>query len=1565
MRKPKLAHRLLFGVIAVLMVVGLGNDSLPVLIDHAQKVEAELISFEKKVNQQPSLMGQNGFHIRAEARKLLLPLKSEIELEAIKTASAQGADFDDQLMVITPATLRYVNLLARVYYLYAKAAHSPQNDISKMSFAQLSDSRFIDLDLKLPRRVAMLIYVTGNFLTPRHDVEDPHFWWITLPQSDRMLAEMFALSRNEESDLALTNDYVSEGQAQSGLIERYRDSVFRVKTEKEYAKLLQFVTLRETLFNRWVINRLRPHPIKETTVNSCGNDGYLSFKTSTPNSAELPTQLIAYRGWAEQEELLFELKRVQEKVFPIVGRTPLATEEQHADVLLSVMKSLPGYEKVRARIVADHSVNAQSVDAFLKHSLVDEEGKSLGRRIRENVTSYWNQMDEYDTKKVGEKVIFMSNHPSDPYNPAQMARRVALFSYESMRAGAVAQITSDLMNNKWVVYDEADVSSYDRTQASIASLAEKLYDEKFKSNFLTQVSALAQVPYEQMRNPVIKAQGNHWNLEQKAKRIFESVKPVIPWIKEYRELRIYGLRAGYLKEYDAFGVPQAPIYHHHMLNQNSKVPHYGRVDSFSSVLLALQSRLSLEPNQTLADWLGISDPEKGPLDPEFAHLFGMWAEDAASEYRRLTEDKESPDQGDLARAFKKATEKLRERVKPSMKAKLGNWVDQQIITTPDTLTHEAKKAIVDYLTKPITASPPAKPVASQPQVMSKEHVENVSKWIKNLEPQASKTAGPVAGEALIKGEIKRDQIATGFVPGPKLEIKVEKLLQALGLASDISADDEQLLKTDFDRMQYAFFRMGEAMVTQPMLGIPVVDERVNKLMLEPDTYRGHGLSPGLSTGKDARVITRGDRVRQERLLNLDFSSDTRQYSRLIEQIAEIYTPLAVPPVKLTDHVYNEEKLFKLIERAVESAALQGQGLFETFCKADPKKWDDDPNFKKVFNASLTVRKAMTSIDKNLAQIDAKLQKELRSPMQKFQEDWLAPIMNFLFYATIILLAISFPLSPLAVVGARLIPFVPKILMTLGSAAMFWGFNGAMIGSMVTRTYVNFYEKPLDVKFAQAVAAQNFGDADKTLMSWSETVGQQIKMKADQKSAMIQNAFDGIFAGMFVSQIKFNSGLQSVKAAEELGIPLLNKQQRLAESMTSREHAKKLLEMKVSSGGKKPSRMQRLSQEVDRQTQRMLRYLPKYQKVTYSQATEAYRNIVGKGLPKNLSVIDKEFEASAQFVAKRYANSSMTFEELMQRPDLNAFWLMPRNWLRNAKQFFKTGKVEYLKLNQGLTELIEDTRLLQRLEIKKKLDIIENIRLKKADAAKIVDGEVSQGEHFISTLTDQELAIFSDMAHGPGWWWNRWATGFKAIYSNEGHELGELYRAVSGPYQNYKKVMSGFVDVSYQPMRSWWGDDVEYLRWSDQGRKLYEFEKALSSQSRQANAQFDLDYLQILSIENTFKDLADRGIISRTSGKVLKPLSALTEADQRLLERYLRGMNFKLAMTEAGLDYKNAQHISEFTDVVQYYEQMQVLDRVKSLEDPNYRELWKRLNDKLGVRTKPLEQLVKEHKPGSQ
>lgn len=1452
----------------------MGNDSPPALITHAQIIEGILASFEKESIRHPLKLGAQGYQVVQMAKGMIANYKKEIETEAARMRSVPFEEKMDYEDTIVQATLRYINMMSRTYFLYAKSAHHIGNDISKMSFDQLSI-----LDLRLPRELALKVNAVGTYLTPKHDTKDWNYWWFTLPQSDRMLAELFALSRNDETDLALSQDFISGGQAESDLVKKYRESAFRVTNEVEYAKLLQFISLRETLFNRWVLNFLRGKPIAETKVHSCGS-GYLSFKSAS--GGQLPSQMDAYQAWAEQRERNRIVLASVQDVNVLLSHMDFATPEQHYEIFIETLKRLPEFKLSEQRIIADLQTKQSKLFVTLKEFKDSTSGKTFAQSIYDNVQLNW--------KAEGEDIVRMANLANDDLHPETMAARTAYFAVEKHIDSATVQIAAELFHRHWAGWTPGEESGFDRAK----KIATDIYNEKYRHAFAAKAQAAIVNPYANVLSTMARNKRSQEEFDKKVEIMMPAIRSVMPWSYEVRSLMNYQIREAATGEYED-----------ELLRSKSGTPRVGKIDNIISVIQILESRLGLKSNAEVAGWISAKEkPKKGDIirynDPELRHLYDGFFKDFTEEYQNLVladgdVAEVDPEQKHIAMAFNKAVATMREKAKPTFLMKMLDYVSKQ----PDSKDKDVGTVLVE-----------------------------------------------------------RRNMNLGNPNAKKLPERVEKLLAAMGVDGRKIESNSDVLASDYDRLKYGTLAIYEAVAIHPMLGITLFDQEMTDLMFEPKVERNlFGVKvKSMGAGQAGTIITFDDQTRYPGIAKV---SGKRHETSLVTQLGRYYyseAPKVLPPRIHEERVKQQEGRIKnLIRLAVESAAAKSVGMFETFCKANPLKWDEDQNFKKIFKSSTGIRSTMVE-NPAVKELDRKMIKELRTPMEVTQEVATA-VMQWLFYVTMVVLIFTFPLSPLAAVGSmvgRLVggALIPTTLATMGSALMFWGFNTAMVANMVARTTINFYEAPIEVRFNEAVAAQNFGDVDRSLTTWAAVVEQQEKLKASQSAAVTANTIDGLFTMMFVSQLRQLAGFKGTAAAKEFGLVTQSRVDRMRNSQTSLQEYEASIKA-AGITGPKPSRYTRLKQTVERQVGKISRILPKYQSFNFNQVMLAYRNVLKKSFPTNLKEAKPGVEAYIEYITQREAAAGLTTKEMLQRPDLVTWWLAPRVWAKNAWQFLKTGKGQFLKLNQGTRQLIEDTNLLRRAFLAEKKEIAKSVADKMDEAIRVGEGTANQPALFVDWITDIEAAFLPEMAH-PYPWWKEW-------YART--EADAFYRAVLDPGKKFFSILGSFAPTEYRPMKSWLGQNHDELIYTQEGKAT----KAMNDAHRErnglgsadANPLLDLDYISVKAIEGNYRDLLRKGIID-SSGQVIKPLSSLSMAEKTQLERYLRGDNFKHAMRQSGLDFKDPEQVSQYMDVVEFYQQMQAIDGVKILKDKTYIELRRALDKKLGIPDHSLEELIENH-----
>ncbi len=187
-------------------------------------------------------------------------LKLKTDLESLANFTDKNPlESDEQFKTLKSIIGRYLNISATLHALYAKAFHVTKlvEQNSNLNFDQL---KFLDLILPSFTAIGALSNSNGGLdyaNNIRNDVDQSlnSTTRLTLSHQEKQLAELSAL--------------------------------MEPKNEKEYAKLIQFATIRDSAVNRWAINRLSVYETKHPTndfIQSCGNN-LLSFRSTKPIQA--------------------------------------------------------------------------------------------------------------------------------------------------------------------------------------------------------------------------------------------------------------------------------------------------------------------------------------------------------------------------------------------------------------------------------------------------------------------------------------------------------------------------------------------------------------------------------------------------------------------------------------------------------------------------------------------------------------------------------------------------------------------------------------------------------------------------------------------------------------------------------------------------------------------------------------------------------------------------------------------------------------------------------------------------------------------------------------------------------------------------------------------------------------------------------------------------------------------------------------------------------------------------------------------------------------------------------
>ncbi|MBL7714055.1 MAG: hypothetical protein JNL01_01220 [Bdellovibrionales bacterium] len=222
-------------------------------------------------------------------RRLLMSLRQAIHKHS-ESVTSKSSDLG--LAPLVRASVIYMGMLYRMHLLFARAAYNtvqmdldPEDIRGKMSPQILQFSwEQLDASLVVSRRAGLLLIGElaefkvptkarhlNNGDSPNLDIE------FVLTEEQKQFAEFLVLSR-DPSDWTLDFLNSRTGTGKYNTEEMSRDqNLYSFRTPEAYARILQFVAIRESLINRYSLNRMFETPVAEKSVQYCG-PGFLSLR---------------------------------------------------------------------------------------------------------------------------------------------------------------------------------------------------------------------------------------------------------------------------------------------------------------------------------------------------------------------------------------------------------------------------------------------------------------------------------------------------------------------------------------------------------------------------------------------------------------------------------------------------------------------------------------------------------------------------------------------------------------------------------------------------------------------------------------------------------------------------------------------------------------------------------------------------------------------------------------------------------------------------------------------------------------------------------------------------------------------------------------------------------------------------------------------------------------------------------------------------------------------------------------------------------------------------------------
>lgn len=172
---------------------------------------------------------------------------------------------------------------------------------------------------------------------------------------------------------------------------------------------------------------------------------------------------------------------------------------------------------------------------------------------------------------------------------------------------------------------------------------------------------------------------------------------------------------------------------------------------------------------------------------------------------------------------------------------------------------------------------------------------------------------------------------------------------------------------------------------------------------------------------------------------------------------------------------NETKAKQMIRQVIYQAQDHVQNKLEKFCSADYRNYKDDDNFKEVFKTSKYLRATLTSDSgttlanaQRIRELDEKVAKDIRSTWERLTEDYLEPTIMVLGLVTLVSVGIMFSIGSMGTAAPASLAAVSAYIGMFLSASNYV-FLPLIIATTFTRVNTQFIEVPAQLKFQESLA----------------------------------------------------------------------------------------------------------------------------------------------------------------------------------------------------------------------------------------------------------------------------------------------------------------------------------------------------------------------------------------------------------------------------------------------------------------------------------------------------------------
>ncbi len=490
----------------------------------------------------------------------------------------------------------------------------------------------------------------------------------------------------------------------------------------------------------------------------------------------------------------------------------------------------------------------------------------------------------------------------------------------------------------------------------------------------------------------------------------------------------------------------------------------------------------------------------------------------------------------------------------------------------------------------------------------------------------------------------------------------------------------------------------------------------------------------------------------------------------------------------------EQKTKDLIENTIRKAELNASNKVQTYCNANFLNFKNDPNFKKVYKSSKYLRTSLKSpygqteeTVKKIEKFDESIRKMIRSKSEAVNEDYLEPSLHILGTAALVALGIVLIIGSGGVAAPGIMGGAVGAASTFLAVEFFVSFP-LMMGSLYSRINTHFIETPAQLKFQQSLATSQ---VNAKVVDWD-------MLKADKEQSSSSKAWtiglmplEFLYGAMLYRHVKVETGSVGKAAYKRLtGAELKGWSAAPASSLSMPSFS----QMREHRGLLSASWAQMKKPLI-----KIKSYMPKYVPVPENmiRTTALRMGITRKAESLNVGnspwELLKEIDSHSSRLKQRvqnYEDFAKASDKLESSVRLKGA-LKPSEMLKHFKesmisymprtlwQKIKSGSVrELTSFFTNFGEVWAQMKKAQGLVVGQRAKNIDSVAQKLRDFKKAVEAGHYEGgskmEQFLRTLSDQEIMMLEEVARSS-------------------HGLMRQFKPV---FKDYQKVLQGLRPLGY-------------------------------------------------------------------------------------------------------------------------------------------------------------------------